>query len=41
MGNPCVNDGVCTENKDPSRDQDFDCECPEPFRGHMCEKWGK
>ena len=38
-GNPCENDGVCKQ--DESRDDGFKCECPVPFFGQKCERWGK
>ena len=38
---PCKNNGVCTELNDPSRDEEVKCDCPKPFKGKTCERWGK
>ena len=42
FGNPCENNAVCVEvSKEPTRDEKFYCNCPVPFFGRKCEKWGK
>ena len=42
FGNPCENNAVCVDvSKEPTSDEKFHCNCPVPFFGRKCEKWGK
>ena len=38
----CENSGIChTLPDNATQDEKFVCECPEPFHGKYCGRWGK
>ena len=38
----CTNTGICKPRPDIiDRDEKFECECPHPFYGKYCERWGE